>query len=104
MSDQRNVPQPAAEEFPPPSLPTIFADGVLNLAHTSESVKFYLFRHDPGYREANISRINPYAQVVMPMDSFVNTVVFFDKVLANLVAQNRVLQEVVGAKKSALSS
>ena len=40
-----------SDEFPSSDLPTIFADGIMNLANSGQIVKFYLFRVDPGMKD-----------------------------------------------------
>lgn len=50
---------PPSEEFPSSGLPTIFADGIMNLANTTQIAKCYLFRFDPGLTDpgkAHVSR------------------------------------------------
>jgi hypothetical protein len=41
-------------EYPGTTIPTIFADGIVNLANSAHIVKFYLFRFDP-----NVSHWSP---------------------------------------------
>jgi hypothetical protein len=68
--------------FPPPNIPTIFADGVLNVAHTDETVKFYLGRLDPSETESSGGpRDQAIAQVIMPVSAFLETVEFFSSVV-----------------------
>jgi hypothetical protein len=38
---------PTKEDYPPWFLPTIYADGIANLAPSNQVVKFYLYRTDP---------------------------------------------------------
>jgi hypothetical protein len=60
---------PPSDEFPFSDLPTIFADGVMNLANSAQIAKFYLFRVDPGMKDATKAFQKPCAQIVMPIDA-----------------------------------
>ena len=70
--------QPKTPKFPPPEVPTIFADGVLNHAHTAEMVKFYLGRVDPSENQVPGNDQCAIAQVVLPMTGFLEMVSFFN--------------------------
>ena len=91
-------------DFPAETLPTVFADGVVNLANSPYVVKYYLFRFDPSLRDASISRTQAFAQVVMPMGGFVQTAVFFENALRNLVASGVVSSEDVDAARSRIGT
>jgi hypothetical protein len=84
--------EPPALDFPPVNFPTIFADGVQNLAHSPTVVKFYLMRFDPAFKDSNRSQLTPVIQVVMPVDSFAQTALFFQRALENLIHQNIISQ------------
>lgn len=87
-------------KYPSIGFPLVFAESVPSIFLGSGIVKFYLARinnpvipaaHPP---ETAISLL-PICQVAMPIDTFVNTVVFFDLYLENLVKGGTVKQEVV---------
>jgi hypothetical protein len=59
MADiKAQVAAPLGQEFPNPEIPTIFADGIMNLANSYHVVKFYLFRFDPGIINVNTARVD----------------------------------------------
>jgi hypothetical protein len=90
-------------EFPPPTIPTVYVDGVRNLAHTLYTAKFYLYRDDPildANRADHLSQ--PVAQVVMPMPSFVAMALFFSDALDRLVREGRVNQSDIDAFKASV--
>lgn len=76
---------PAQGNFPPLAVPTVYADGVLNLAPTAQTVKFYLAVQMPDTTGANLYETRPVLQVAMPTSSFVETAVFFETALEQLV-------------------
>ena len=99
MSNEQ-APSPSAT-FPSPSVPTIFADGVLNLQNSPQVVKFYLFALEASTSSSAEQRFTPVAQVVMPVSAFINTVVFFDSVAERLVKDGMVAQADIDRTRSA---
>jgi hypothetical protein len=80
-------------EYPPYNIPTIFADGIATMAYGHSMVRLYLARHDPSLRPHDVSaKTQPFAQVVMPLNGFAETAVFFGSVLSRLV-RDRLLSE-----------
>src|SRR5580704_11518230 len=91
MADETPIPTP---EYPAPSFPTVFADGVSNIAYGPVIVKFFLTRLEPSITVINAPvKPQPFAQVVMPLDGFLSTFVFFENLVENLVRQGTVSQE-----------
>lgn len=80
MADAQDY--PSVDDFP-----TIFADGVINLANSPQVAKFYLFRQDPNMLGEPGSKRNVVGQIVMPMESFAVTALFFKNALDGFVAQ-----------------
>ena len=89
MADQPNV----APLFPAEALPTVFADGVANLAQSGEVVKFYLTRTDPSTNIPSESKVQIFAQVVMSMTGFIDAAHFFEQALDNYVKNGVISQE-----------
>jgi len=56
-------PIPPGDEYPPAALPTVYADGVLNLVNNPNTVKFYLYRLDANLSGGHASKVQPFAQV-----------------------------------------
>jgi hypothetical protein len=96
-----NIAMPA-EEFPSPTLPTIFVDSILNVAPSPNVVKFYVARTDPSVRGASKYLTQPFAQVVMPMLGFIQTVVFFEQALKNFVETGLITSEQVDTMRKQL--
>jgi hypothetical protein len=92
---------PTSDEFPS-DLPTIFSDGIMNLANSAQIVKFYLFRLDPGIRDVTKAYQKPCAQIVMPLDALVTTFVFLEGAIEGLRGQGFVSTEAVETARKAL--
>lgn len=74
--------------FPPADLPTLFADGILNIAPSAEMVRFYLYRTDPDQAGVNRFENRTVAQIVMPLKGFIASVLFFSRALATYESKN----------------
>ena len=74
-------------KFPPASLPTVFADGLLNVSNSHSEVRFYLMRADPALNGDAEFKAQPIAQIVMPLQSFMHTTIFFEHQLDVMIAQ-----------------
>jgi hypothetical protein len=85
----------AGPGFPEPNFPTVFADGVLSFANNASVVKFFLARLEPNFAGNDTYRTQPFAQVVMPVDAFVNMVGFFQVAVDILVKQGFITQQKV---------
>ena len=96
---QRQITALPDEEYPGTKIPTVFADGVINLANSSHIVKFYLFRFDPSTKDVGRAQIVPCAQVVLPFDGFINTFVFLENAIEKLRAQGIVTDQVLSAAR-----
>ena len=64
------------EGFPQATLPTFFADGILNAAPSANVVRFYLYRSDPDQTGKGEYQNQAIAQVVMPTFGFVHAAIF----------------------------
>jgi hypothetical protein len=91
----------APSDFPPAQLPTVFADGVINLATTSSIAKFYLARNDPSFTGDNRNRMQIFAQVVMPLSGFLQAFAFFERTIDNMGKNNPIIiQELAAAREA----
>ncbi len=70
-----------------PDAPVIFSDGVTNFANSEAVVKFYLSRLDPATDGKSDAAQKVAAQVIMSMQSFLNTFLFFERMLDVLTSQ-----------------
>jgi len=70
-----------------PDVPVIFSDGVTSLANSEAVVKFYLSRLDPATDGKSDAAQKVAAQVIMTMQSFLNTFLFFERMLDVLTSQ-----------------
>ena len=82
------VTHPIGETFPSGTLPTIFADGVLNVSISPAVVKSYLFRFEPSLQGDNQYQAQAAAQLIMPVDGFAAAVLFLSQHLERLVEAN----------------
>jgi hypothetical protein len=92
-----------ATGFPPEDLPTIFADFVSNFAPLASTARFYLVRTEPDVSGVNAYKNVPVAQIIMPLDGFVATVLFLNHALEGLVKLGTVRQETVDAVTQSMS-
>ena len=84
---------PIQGDFPPPDFPNLYADGVSSFAPAPQTVKFILSRVEPHLQAQDRSLVQPFAQVVMPMGGFLQTVAFFQSAVTNMMAQGIVTQQ-----------
>jgi hypothetical protein len=75
------------EGFPQATLPTFFADGVLNAAPSANVVRFYLYRSDPELTGKGEYQNQVIAQVVLPTLGFLQAAIFFEKAVKQFAAQ-----------------
>jgi hypothetical protein len=81
--------------FPPVSIPTIFVEGVTNLAPNINVTKFYLYRTDPDLTGKAAYKNQPVAQIVIPTLAFVTMALFFERGLQFMIDQGHVTKEFV---------
>lgn len=100
-----NVPTgPVAPEFPAPNFPNAFADSVTSLANSATTVKFFLARYEPDFHGGGTSRMQPFAQVVMPMDGFAAAFCFFEARLKTFLKLGYVTQARLDEFRKALEA
>jgi hypothetical protein len=80
-------------------LPTIFADGIVNLANTAQIAKFYLFRFDPGLKDPGKAQQRTCAQIVMSIDALVASFAFLEIVIDRLQTQGVVSTQALDAAR-----
>jgi hypothetical protein len=83
--------EPSTIEYP--DVPTIFADGVVNLANSAHVAKFYLYRLDPSVKDVGKAQAKACAQIVMPLDGLTNTFAFLEAIIAKLQRQGLVSEK-----------
>ena len=72
-------------DFPTPQFSTVFADAVGSLANSPTIVKFFLSRFEPSFVGDGKSQLQPFAQVIMPVDGFASMFVFFEAHLKTMI-------------------
>ena len=82
-------------QFPSEAMPTIFADGVANVAQSGEVAKFYLVRTDPSVNTPNDNRPQVVGQIVMSMSGFLDAVAFFEAIVKGYLEKGIVSREKV---------
>jgi hypothetical protein len=91
-------------EFPQHTFPTVFADGVVSFIPAPPLVKFFLHRFDPNMFGRGGSVVNPFAQVVMPINGFLHATMFFQSQLDNMVKNNFITREQLEEARAAAAS
>ena len=89
----------------PRGVPSIRCDGVVNVAPDAQEVKIYLYRTegDPALQSQEPVRRNQIiAQVIMPLDAYIQTTLFFNHALRALVDSGAVPQEHVDSTRALL--
>jgi hypothetical protein len=87
--------------YPPPNFPLLFADNVSNFAYGQSLIRLFFVRNDPSFNVGtDQARSQPIAQLVMPIDGFVATALFFEHVLSLLVSENVLSQARVDELRS----
>ena len=80
--------QPSPPVYPPPDFPLLFADNVSNFAYGQSLIRLYFVRNDPSFSAGtNEAKTQPVVQLVMPIDGFVATTLFFEHVLSVLISE-----------------
>jgi len=85
----------AGPAHPDRNYATIFADGIMSVAHGNGLIKLHLFRQDPSFIGDSTNVLTPIAQVVMPYVGFVSAVTFFRRYLEIMKASGAITQELV---------
>jgi hypothetical protein len=88
MPDQEHP----APEYPVPTFPTAFADTVTSLANSPATVKFFLARFEPDLHGGGTTKVQPFAQVVMPMDGFLAAFCFFENRIKLFIESGHITQ------------
>lgn len=81
---------PPLHGFPPPNMPSLYMDGIANVSPQGGVIKCYVVRVDAEFGGGSESRSQVVAQLVMPIHAFVQTTLFFQKALENLMAQGQI--------------
>lgn len=87
-------------DYPHPSIPTFFADGVMNFNNSTEITKFYFFRYDPSFNATGPNKPQASVQAVMSMTAFLQTAAFFNAAIENLMATGTVKKETWAAAQA----
>ena len=89
-------------EYPDRTVPTIFSDGVQAIANSPHIVKFYLAQQNPSINAVGTSDLATIAQIAMPLDAFVSSIVFLQQGLERMVETGFVSAEMIATAKEAL--
>jgi hypothetical protein len=73
--------------LPDHNIPTIFADGVANIANSRSVVKMVLYRTDPVLGEEKSFQNVAVGQLVLTMDSFAGMVALFEAAIGSYKRQ-----------------
>ena len=89
------------EGFPASTIPTIFCDGIVNLAPIANAMRLYLFRSDPDQVGKPKFKNQILAQIIMPVPAFIHTALFFERGLKQFVEQGTIPPDMVEQIKQA---
>jgi hypothetical protein len=81
-----------APEFPTSNFPNAFADTITSLANSPTTVKFFLARFEPDFHGGGTSKMQPFAQIVMPMDGFLAAFCFFEDRIKTFLEAGHITQ------------
>jgi|RhiMetdeSRZDD1v2_1073273.scaffolds.fasta_scaffold499992_3 hypothetical protein len=95
---------PPQTKYPAEDFRTMFADSVLNVARSSSVVKFYLARTEPSFTGDNTYLTQPFAQIVMPIDRFIQAVLFFEQSIDQFVNEGAISQEQLDQIKQSIGT
>ena len=93
MNDKIEQPAKTSLEYPPSGFPVFFADNAANAVWGQAIVKWYFTRSEPPMVTLGNTKIQPFAQVIMPTEGFIAMTVFFEKVVEALVRDKQITQE-----------
>jgi hypothetical protein len=90
---------PVAAGVPPPTVPTVFADGIANIAPSGHVVKFYLFRSDPDAAGQPQYKNQVVAQIAMSTIGFLHMAAFFERAVKHYTESGTFSREMVQAMR-----
>jgi hypothetical protein len=100
MADEKSNSAPPTE-YLPYNFPTVFADSVSQAASSPTVMRFLLNRFASAVNVANAPpKAPPFLQVVMPMEGFIATYIYFEALVDNLVKQKIVSEEYLEAVRT----
>jgi hypothetical protein len=91
MSDQASAGR-AVPEFPASNFSNAFADTVTSMANSPTTVKFFLARFEPDFHGDGTSHLQPFAQIVMPMEGFAAAFCFFESRIKTFLEAGHITQ------------
>ncbi len=80
----------SAGKYPPANLPLLYADGFANAAPQGGVMKIYLFRNDAELTGLAQTKPQLFAQLVLPLQGFVQAALFFNWALDHLIRENQI--------------
>src|SRR4051812_27166798 len=102
MAEDEAGPKPEApqraynpRDYPPPTLPTIYSEGVWSASISPGVIKFYLVRTDASIKSDGTNHAAIIAQVVMPIVGFIQSVDFLQSYLNMMIENGTISKELV---------
>jgi hypothetical protein len=83
-------------------VPTLYADGVANVAHGPGMVRTYLVRFDPSLIEAGNARPSLVAQLIMPTNGFLTIALFFEAQVKSMLKSGDVTEAQIAEVRHAI--
>lgn len=94
----------SAPRYPAPNMQVVYADAIWNVSRGAGVVKMYLIRNDQDFNGSQESKINVFAQLVMPSRSFVAAALFFNRQVNMMLANGEVTKAQVDELEAAFAS
>lgn len=74
-------------------VPTLYADGIANVATGPGTVRTYLIRFDPSLMEHTDASPTVTAQLIMPTNGFLMIATFFEAQIKSMLASGQITQQ-----------
>jgi hypothetical protein len=84
---------------PPWQIPTIYADGIANLAPAFGNIKFYLYRSDPETTGKYPYKNQVFAQIIMPAPGMALTAAFIERALRHFAKEGNISLDTINAAR-----
>ena len=86
--------------YPNSEFVTVYADGLGSCAHSTHNIKMYFFRVESNLLALEPSKAFGAAQVVMPIDGFIQATAFMDNMIEWMIHKGTLTREVVNQIKA----
>ncbi len=92
---------PRSVDYPPEFVPTVFADGILNVANSNRVVKVYFNRLDPSLTGSPEPISRPVLQMIMPIEGFIEMAAFLNVAVETRIKDGTFSADLAAAYRAA---